>query len=236
MPHPLSSFIEQLARYGPLSTGNRKSILELPTVVERIDRQTHLAREGDVGGSLLVLTGGFALRQKGSNDGGDQISALNLQGDPLNLPSMYLAAYDSDVVALAGAEVASVPKSDFLSLAEDSRAVAYAILRMSLVDACIGREWLLNVACRDARSRIAYFLCSHAERMGERGLVSDGAFDVPLTQEQLGAVTGLTSVHVNRKLKSLETEGLIARKGRSVRILNIEGLMTAGSFKPSRLR
>jgi len=35
-----------------------------------------------------------------------------------------------------------------------------------------------------------------------------------MTQEQLADATGLTSVHVNRVLKSLEGDGLISRRRR----------------------
>jgi DNA-binding Lrp family transcriptional regulator len=53
-------------------------------------------------------------------------------------------------------------------------------------------------------------------RQEAAGLGERGSYDLPLTQEQLADVLGLTSVHVNRTLKTLEAEGLITRNKRHV--------------------
>ena len=46
-----------------------------------------------------------------------------------------------------------------------------------------------------------------------------------LTQEEIGDATGLTAVHVNRTLRALVDEGLIARGGGAIRILDPDRLM-----------
>ena len=46
---------------------------------------------------------------------------------------------------------------------------------------------------------------------------------------------GLTSVHVNRTLKKLEQEGLIARTQRAVTVANWEMLARAGDFSAEYL-
>jgi DNA-binding transcriptional regulator YhcF (GntR family) len=52
-----------------------------------------------------------------------------------------------------------------------------------------------------------------------------------MTQEQLADTTGLTPVHVNRTLKSLEAEGLIERSSpKSVVIGDWRKLADAGDF------
>ena len=57
-----------------------------------------------------------------------------------------------------------------------------------------------------------------------------------MTQEQLADATGLTSVHVNRTIKSLEQDGLIDRaSARSIRISDWSKLAKAGEFDPGYL-
>jgi predicted transcriptional regulator len=51
-----------------------------------------------------------------------------------------------------------------------------------------------------------------------------------MTQEQLADCTGLTSVHVNRMLKSLEKDGFISRTRRAVTITDWKKLARAGDF------
>lgn len=55
-------------------------------------------------------------------------------------------------------------------------------------------------------------------RLEALGLGSRCIYEFPMTQEQLGDATGLTPVHVNRSLRALEVDGLIARTSRYVAI------------------
>jgi predicted ArsR family transcriptional regulator len=56
-----------------------------------------------------------------------------------------------------------------------------------------------------------------------------------MTQEQLADALALTSVHVNRTLKALEADGLIARSNRAVRIDDWPRLAEAGDFQSNYL-
>jgi DNA-binding HxlR family transcriptional regulator len=63
------------------------------------------------------------------------------------------------------------------------------------------------------------------------GLGDEAAYQLPMTQEQLGDATGLTSVHINRTIKQLEAEGLIDRVSpRSITIGDWKKLAEVGDF------
>jgi hypothetical protein len=64
------------------------------------------------------------------------------------------------------------------------------------------------------------------------GLVQDDSFELSLTQVDIGEVTGLTSVHVNRVLRSLRERGLLKLANQRVDILNRKGLAALGDFDP----
>lgn len=74
-------------------------------------------------------------------------------------------------------------------------------------------------------------------RLRGAGLVAHDEFEyeLPMTQEQLADCTGLTSVHVNRMLKSLSQDGLISRTKRSVTIEDWTELARAGDFESAYL-
>ncbi|WP_084175994.1 helix-turn-helix domain-containing protein [Brevundimonas bacteroides] len=57
--------------------------------------------------------------------------------------------------------------------------------------------------------------CATSEAVG---LASDGAYELPINQEQLADALGTTSVHVNRTLKGLEADGVIERRKRTVAV------------------
>jgi CRP-like cAMP-binding protein len=104
-------------------------------------------------------------------------------------------------------------------------------MHMTLIEASILREWVVNVGRRDARERIAHILCEFAVRLEARGLASEEeGFELPMTQEQLADATSLTSVHVNRVLKALAGEGLIERQRRNIRFVDWRALQDAGDF------
>jgi DNA-binding transcriptional regulator LsrR (DeoR family) len=54
---------------------------------------------------------------------------------------------------------------------------------------------------------------------------------MPLTQELIGDALGLTTVHVNRTLRSLREDGLIAIDGKAVTILDFEALSLLSDFE-----
>jgi Crp-like helix-turn-helix domain len=56
-----------------------------------------------------------------------------------------------------------------------------------------------------------------------------------MTQEQLADCTGLTPVHVNRTLRGLETDDVISRTNRSVRVADWKRLATEGDFSSAYL-
>ena len=51
-----------------------------------------------------------------------------------------------------------------------------------------------------------------------------------MTQEQLGDALGLTSVHVNRTLKGLESDGLITRNRRFISFPRTDALRDIADF------
>jgi CRP-like cAMP-binding protein len=59
---------------------------------------------------------------------------------------------------------------------------------------------------------------------------SENGFELPMTQEQLANATGLTSVHVNRVLKSLEADGLISRRRRQIHFEDWRVLQDVGDL------
>ena len=65
--------------------------------------------------------------------------------------------------------------------------------------------------------------------------MSGQAYQLPITQAELGDATGLSTVHVNRTLQELRGNGLITMKGGRVVIEDWSGLQTAGEFDATYL-
>jgi CRP-like cAMP-binding protein len=228
--HPLKNLLKQLELYGRLSDKDEQLILNLPHRLRRLDPGAYLVREGDVPSHCTILATGYAIRQKVTGDGSRQILAVCIPGDAVDLQNMFLSVSDHSVQMLVQGKVADVPREALQELVLTRPEIGTAIIQLTLVEASIMREWVVNVGRRDARQRIAHILCEFAVRLESRGLTTDHGFELPMTQEQLADATGLTSVHVNRVLKGLEADGLINRRRRHVHFDNWRALQDAGDF------
>lgn len=228
--HPLALLLRELEVHSDLPEGDRKLVLDLPYRLRKLDAGSYLLREGDVPTNCCVLVDGFAFRQKVTGDGSRQILAVCIPGDAVDLQNMFLDVSDHAVQLLTRATVADVPREALQELVLARPAIGTAIIQLTLVEASILREWVVNVGRRDARARVAHILCEFAVRLEARGLNEEWGFELPMTQEQLADATGLTPVHVNRVLKAIEAEGLITRKRRHIHFTDWRALQDVGDF------
>ena len=228
--HPLRFLLRQLELHASLPEEDSRLVLELPYRLRRLDAGSYLVREGDKPTQCMILVTGYAYRQKVTGDGSRQIMAVCIPGDAVDLQNMFLGISDHSVQLLTQCRVADVPREALQELVLARPAIGTAIIQLTLVESSILREWVVNVGRRDARARIAHILCEFAVRLESRGLTTDHGFELPMTQEQLADATGLTSVHVNRVLKSLEADGLISRKRRQIHFDDWRALQDAGDF------
>jgi CRP-like cAMP-binding protein len=228
--HPLDVFVADLRTQFPLDDDDLKAIADLPLRVRRVDAGTHLVREGAIPGQCAVLVNGYAYRQKATGAGSRQILAVCIPGDAVDLQNIFLEVSDHSVQMLTNGLVADLPRERLQQLVLHRPRLGRALIQLTLVEASILREWVVNVGQRDARERVAHLLCEFAVRLETRGLALDHGFELPMTQEQLADATGLTSVHVNRVLKGLEKDGLISRKRRHVQFTDWRALQEAGDF------
>lgn len=228
--HPLSPLVERLRSRVELDDRDEAAILALPHTIRSINAGQYILREGDKPTHCCLIISGFAFRHKIVSDGGRQIVALHMAGEMVDLQNSLLKTADHNVQALSDVEAAFIPREALEDLAFTSRAVGKAMWIDTLVDGAVFREWIVNVGRRDARQRVAHLLCEFAVRLEAAGLGQACNYTLPMTQEQIADAVGLTSVHVNRTLKALDSEGLTRRTNRSVIIEDWKKLAEAGDF------
>ena len=228
---PMHLLTRKLASRAVLSDEDQSAILALPYTARAYDAPAYLVREGEPPRRFCsFVVSGYAYRQKLTAQGTRQIMAIHMPGDILDLQHLFLKQSDHNVQALTRLETADIDRESLRELALARPAIGEALWVDALVDASILREWVLNVGRRDARSRIAHLLCEFAMRMEAIGLDVANGYDLPMTQEQLGDATGLTSVHVNRTLKTLVADGLMHRQGRFLTFNDWQRLRSVADF------
>jgi CRP-like cAMP-binding protein len=231
----VAAMTRKLALLGPMDAEDRAAIAALPFDVQTVAAHHYLVREGMDAVSCCLLVKGYACRHKTAQDGGRQIVSFHMRGDIVDLQHLLLPRADHNVQTITEAVVAWTPAQALRALARDRPAVGEALWRDTLIDASILRECVLNVGRRDALSRIAHMLCELAARGEAVGLGSADRFELPMTQEQIADATGLTPVHVNRMLKALGDQGVIARDKREVSVADWPRLRRIGGFDAAYL-
>jgi CRP-like cAMP-binding protein len=234
-PAPLAPMLRKLEYWKVLSEDDRAAVLALPHTTKAIEPHGYIVRERDKPTHSCLLRSGFVYRHKMVGDGARQILSIHMEGDIVDLQNSLLGTADHNVQALGRADVAFIPREAICKLAFDRPTVGLAMWYDTLVDGSIFREWLANVGRRDARTRIAHLLCEFALRMDAAGLGTRARYELPMSQEQLADCTGLTPVHVNRTLRSMDLDRLVVRTRRSVIIEDWKRLAEAGDFQSSYL-
>jgi CRP-like cAMP-binding protein len=232
----LEPMLRKLEYWRKFTTADRAALLDLHHVVKTFEHHHYLVREFDRTEFTCVLLSGFAIRHKIVAGGHRQILSIHMKGDVVDLQGSLLGHADHSVQMLTSGKAAIIPRDDILRIAFERPAIGKAMWIDTLVDASIHREWIANVGRRDARTRISHLLCEFSLRLKVAGLGAQTNYELPMTQDQLADATGLTSVHVNRTLKSLEADGLIDRRNpRTIEIGDWRKLAEVGDFNSAYL-
>jgi len=235
-PSTLEPMLEKLCYRVPLSATERDAVLALPFTLKTSEHNQFVVRERELATHTCLMLAGFSIRSKLTAFGSRQIVAIHMKGELVDLQNSMLKVADHSVQMLTKGEVALIPREAVSQLTLEHPRIGHAMWTDTLVDGSIFREWIMNVGRRDARTRIAHLLCEFALRLKIAGLGENKQYELPMTQEQLADATGLTPVHVNRTLKSLEADGLIARSSpRSINIGDWRKLAEAGDFDSNYL-
>ncbi|HVG47123.1 MAG TPA: Crp/Fnr family transcriptional regulator [Rubellimicrobium sp.] len=125
--------------------------------------------------------------------------------------------------------------SDLRRLCDEHPRIASLLWRATLIDAAVTHEWLVNLAQRQALSRLAHLFCEMATRLDVVGLVEDGSCHVGLVQQDLSEAMGLSVVHINRTVQELRTRQLISFSQGKLTIHDWDGLARLGDFQPDYL-
>jgi CRP-like cAMP-binding protein len=231
----LAPMVRKLALWQKLDDAERAAVMALPHTTERVRAASIIVREGDRPHHSCVLLSGFAFRQKTTGEGLRSISAIHFAGDVVDLQNSLLGLADHSVQTMTEATIALIPREHIVQLAFTHPRVGLAMWHDTLVDGSIFREWLANVGRRSARAGLAHVLCEVGTRLEALDMGRRDDFELPMTQEQLADVLGLTPVHVNRTLKELEAEGLFIRDQRRVRVPDWARLEKVGDFNDAYL-
>jgi len=192
--------------------------------------------EGDAVTGFFLLLDGWVSSSVLLSSGKRLVQKVHLPGDMLGTPSMALEESAICLQTVTEATTAFVPFRRLTELFTHQPrlaalfSIAIQLERLALMDA------LAASGRASAREQMARFLLDIAARLAPLGLVQDDTFELPLTQEVLGDLLGLTSIHVNRVIRGMEELGLITRSGHRITLADVAALRRLSPLPPRKPR
>lgn len=219
----------------PLDDRDRNRLEQLCDNTITVEAQQDLISEGERPEDVHLVLEGMALRYKILPNGRRSIMALLIPGDFCDLHVAILGEMDHTIATLDRSQIVKIPRRTIGDLIEHHPGIARALWWATLVDEGVLREWLANMGRRPSDKQMAHLFCEMFTRMAAVNKVTDGRFRLPLTQEDLGDVLGMSTVQVNRTLRRLREQDFLEFINREVEMRNIGGLRRFADFDPNYL-
>jgi CRP-like cAMP-binding protein len=186
-----------------LTEPERNLIKTYAVKCESRPKGTLIAEEGDSSRRSCFLVSGWALRQTFTADGRRQIFGFILPGDPLEPFSCLGEVVGGGIVAVTSVDLVDAGRGAGVQGPASAHEIDRFYFLVAREHLRFTRNQLLRLGCHNAYQRVAHFLLELHDRLSMVGMVTDGAFAFPLTQEMLADALGLSVVHVNRIMKQL---------------------------------
>ena len=223
--------ISKLLRYMTLVDREIAALERLIQEQRTVGAGTELidAREPYTGAFLIHE--GWALRFRSFPDGRRQIINFLLPGDAFGLGSLVLSRPDHNVAAITPVTLSPIAPEALMAMIREQPRVGAAFLWSAAQEEAVLREHIVSIGRRTAYERVAHLLLELMHRLEQVDRASNGSFGVPLTQPLLADALGLSVVHVNRTLRRLQNDGLIAVRSRHIAILDYDALQRVCGFQ-----
>lgn len=200
--------VMRLAALTELSRSDRVKLQEAAQSSFVISEEKPLKLSGPSGRSRLLVLDGWLARSTSHQDGRRQIIGFYVPGDVIS-PGMALkTVITTDLTSVGQATLCPAPEGQSLARAY----AAAADVEQAYLHRQVARLGRMN-----AFERVEDWMWEMRDRLLLSGMAQPQAFQLPITQDILADVLGLTPVHVNRTLKLLREVGVLTWRSGYVR-------------------
>lgn len=216
LPHRFEAFVD-------LSEEERKALKELAGEAQHRPARQTIRRQGDRIEGLYTLDAGWVTSSYDLKDGKRQTVKVHLPGDILGAPSLALKTAGETLTSVTPVIFRCIPFDALASIFREYPRVSALFFLCAQQERVFLMERLSSVGQRNALSRLATLLLHLAERLGLLGGAAV-SFELPLRQQELAELLGLTPVHLNRTFQRLIGSGMVERDGRALLLSDISSL------------
>ena len=225
-----SCLADWLGELTGLSANERAALDELELRERTLRRGAVLLREHDRASDVFVVRRGSLMSYVILPDGSRQILRFLYTGDLVATPALVYRSAPETLMALTESAVAIVERAQIAALTVNHPRLAALLIVRDQIERVALTDRLAGLGRGSAKARVCALLICLRNRLRRLDPTIGASFSPGLTQEQIGDATGLTSVHVNRMLRQLQDDGLLARDGGRITFLNEAALARTAHY------
>ena len=225
-----SCIIRHFEHYRRLNPEEKKILASLERYPEPVSAGTTLWEEGKKATEFCILSSGWAYSYRNLENGTRQIMEIFLPGDIIGLREFAFNERLDGVTMIEDGAICSFSHHRMLELFGNSLTLTAVIFAISSRQQALLCERLVTLARRTARQRLAHFLCEMYIRLEQTLYQGGSSFRLPLSQQQLGDLLGMTPVHVSRTLSAMSEEAIIFRNHHTINIPDLKVLAREANF------
>jgi CRP-like cAMP-binding protein len=206
--------------FKPITPAELSSINDIKRDHLLLPAGSEIVHAGDDSPELYTLYSGWAFRFKTLPDGRRQILNFLLPGDLLGLQAAMFDVAQHGIEALTDVQLCLLPRRKVWALFERMPGLAFDLAWLGSREEGYVDENLTGVGRRSAAERAAALIIMLYKRARALGLVTEGAFAFPLTQQHIADALGLSLVHTNKTLARLRRLGMFTRSNGFMTLTN----------------
>lgn len=225
----------RLTAFAALQDADLAELQNMAGKPKKFARGAVIREEGDLSPKMYLLLSGWTASSIAIAGGGRQLIKVHLPGDLLGLPSLALKQASDTLFALTPALIARVDPAAIGRLFQNSPRLAALLFLISQEERVRLMDRIASIGRTNAVGRLAGLILQLHARVLRNNPDAGEEFEVPLLQDHLADLTGLSKVHVNRSLRQLRLDGVVRWKGRSLTILDLAALNQLAEIAPREL-
>ena len=211
----LASKLEKLA---PLTDEHVTLLATLEKDQEEISEGTVLIEQRSSVDELFILKKGWAIASRNEQSGRLHAPSVFYPGDVIGMSDTAFDQTPNTVTAATRLTVCRFPRNRLTDVFHRSPRISALILALAMIEQSIMNDRIIVSRRTEGYHRLVLFLLQTISRLRFMNSVIRDQFHCPLTQEQIGAATGLSAVHVSRSIKKLVEMDLVERHRRFFRL------------------
>ncbi|MEO5735438.1 MAG: fumarate/nitrate reduction transcriptional regulator Fnr [Rubrivivax sp.] len=198
----------------------------LDTLVEQrrnVGRGERLFRMGDDFVSLFAVRTGFFKTYVTAEDGREQVTGFQMNGELLGLDGIGTDRHTCDAAALEDSQVCVIRFDELERLSRELSELQHQFHRLMSREIVRDHGVMLLLGGMRADERLAAFLLNLMQRLKARGF-SAKSLVLRMTREEIGSYLGLKLETVSRAFSKLQDEGVLEVRQRQIEVLDPDAL------------